>query len=72
VWVLISPFLLAFELRDAVWNNVIAGALVLIFAYWSSAASPLSRRVDRTTSGTTRADLRDAHPMTDDRQPPVR
>jgi hypothetical protein len=40
VWVLISAFLLEFELRDAVWNNVIAGALVLILAYWSSAASP--------------------------------
>jgi uncharacterized membrane protein HdeD (DUF308 family) len=68
VWILISAFLLEFEMRDAVWSNVIAGALVLIFAFWSSAASPLLSG-DRAVSSTKRADMRDARTVTDERPP---
>ncbi len=35
VWLVISPFALNFAARGAVWNNVIAGALVVVLALWS-------------------------------------
>jgi hypothetical protein len=40
IWLIISPFVLAFSLlRGPMWNNIIVGAIVVIFA-WIRAANP--------------------------------
>jgi len=36
LWILLSPFVLAFSgLSQAMWSNVISGVLIVIFALWS-------------------------------------
>ena len=36
LWILLSPFVLAFSgLSSAMWSNVISGVLIVIFALWS-------------------------------------
>ncbi|MEK7593434.1 MAG: SPW repeat protein [Patescibacteria group bacterium] len=36
LWILLSPFVLAFSgLSSAMWSNVISGVLVVILALWS-------------------------------------
>lgn len=35
LWVLVSPWIMSFaDLTVALWSNVIAGALIVIFALW--------------------------------------
>ena len=38
IWLIISPFVLAFATTMAVWNNVILGIIILIVA-WATAAT---------------------------------
>lgn len=43
LWVLISPWILGFAgLGTALWNNVIMGVLLAIFALWSLFGTPSS------------------------------
>ena len=37
IWLFLSPFILAFSgLTSALWNNLILGAITIIFAVWSA------------------------------------
>ena len=33
VWLILSPFVLGFTTDQAVWNNIIVGFLVMVFAF---------------------------------------
>ncbi len=36
VWLIISPWLLGFSMLNlAVWNNILAGGLVIVMALWN-------------------------------------
>lgn len=35
IWLIISPFILNFNTGQSIWNNIIVGFLVLIFAFIS-------------------------------------
>lgn len=39
VWLLISPFMLGFMAGRDLWNSIILGILVIVFAAWSSSAA---------------------------------
>lgn len=44
VWLLVSPFFLAFSaVEAALWNHVIIGIAVIVFALWSALATPHER-----------------------------
>ena len=41
IWLIISPFVLGYATSPtATWNNVVLGAVVVILAIWSAAATP--------------------------------
>ena len=40
LWVFVSPWLLGFsDISTALWSNIVAGALIIIFALWEIFAS---------------------------------
>ena len=39
VWLLISPFILGYMAAGDLWNSIILGILVIVFAAWSSTAA---------------------------------
>jgi hypothetical protein len=41
LWLIASPFIIGYSfLQTALWNHVIAGALVVVLATWSALATP--------------------------------
>ena|SRR5690606_21343329 len=54
VWLIAAPFILSYASDQEMWNDIIVGALVLIFAGWS-ASLPRERDTagTRTTTATT-------------------
>lgn len=41
IWLIVSPFALAYaNMPKATWNNVVFGVVVIILAIWSAAATP--------------------------------
>jgi hypothetical protein len=57
VWLIAAPFILSYEAGQEMWNDVIVGALLLIFAGWSASLPRESESVYapsvRTTTDTT-------------------
>jgi hypothetical protein len=50
IWVLISPWVLAFtQYRNATTNNVIIGIVIAILAFWSAAATTPTSETGRTS-----------------------
>ncbi|HUD44658.1 MAG TPA: SPW repeat protein [Patescibacteria group bacterium] len=47
VWLIIAPFVLGYSGRASMWNDIILGLIVAVFAIWSSGVSA-------TTQGTQR------------------
>src|SRR5690606_7273001 len=52
VWLIAAPFILSYERDQEMWNDIIVGALLLIFAGWS-ASLPRARDAWQTGSRTT-------------------
>lgn len=48
IWLIAAPFILSYVASQEMWNDIIVGALVLIFGAWS-ASMPRERDVVRTT-----------------------
>lgn len=49
VWLIAAPFILGYEVDREMWNDVIVGILVLLFAAWS-ASMPREADTARTTT----------------------
>ena len=71
VWLIAAPFILSYESDQEMWNDIIVGALVLIFAGWSAslpregdtlASSRTTGTVHRDTTDTTGTTRRDTDP----------
>lgn len=46
LWTLITPFLFGFaENRGVMWNDIIVGLLIGMFAIWSASSSPVREQV---------------------------
>ena len=46
VWLILAPFIVDYSEHDTpLWNDIIVGAIVVVFGIWSAVASP----TDRTT-----------------------
>src|SRR5690606_36332051 len=55
VWLIAAPFILGYENEQEMWNDIIVGALLLIFAGWS-ASLPRERDAVRASSTRTTTD----------------
>jgi hypothetical protein len=48
VWLIISPFVLGYANETAaLWNSIVSGVVLGLFALWDGAATPVGRRVTR-------------------------
>src|SRR5690606_38736358 len=50
VWLIAAPFILSYETDQEMWNDIIVGVLVLVFAVWSAS---LTREGDTLASSRT-------------------
>jgi hypothetical protein len=39
VWLIVAPFVLAYEAQNARWNDVVLGCIIAIFGIWSAVAA---------------------------------
>jgi SPW repeat len=56
VWLIVAPFILRYQAAEEMWNDIIVGALLLIFAGWS-ASLPRERDKVHTRSTRTTPDM---------------
>jgi len=42
IWLILSPFILGYSSSSAIWNSIIVGFLVMVFAYISNRETEVS------------------------------
>jgi hypothetical protein len=76
VWLIAAPFILSYATDQEMWNDIIVGALLLIFAGWSASLPRERDRLHTTTdttlppSGTVRRDTTTVPPPATTRHEP--
>lgn len=51
VWLILAPFVLQYEPRNAMWNDIVLGCIIAIFGIWSAVAARGTTTTPRTTTG---------------------